>query len=113
MQSNVESMHDTDGEHFVKARCSRNRLWSRIPLCWFKTCMSACLENLQKEILSTKICVEIVVYGKKHIRAKTTTKKKKKKKKKHIIPRTQRFYVIFKSSFYVILWYAIMNMLTE
>ena len=29
--------HDTEGEHFVQARCSRNRLWSRTPLCWFNT----------------------------------------------------------------------------
>ena len=29
--------HDTVGEHFVQARCSRNRLWSRTPLCWFNT----------------------------------------------------------------------------
>ena len=31
---------------------------------------------------------------------------------KHIISRTQRFYVIFKSSLYRILWYAFMNRLT-
>ena len=29
--------HDTEGEHFVQAGCSRNRLWSRTPLCWFNT----------------------------------------------------------------------------
>ena len=29
--------HDTEGEHFVQARCSRNRLWSRSPLCWLNT----------------------------------------------------------------------------
>ena len=33
-------------------------------------------------------------------------------KEKHIISRTHRFYVIFKSSLYVILWYAFMNRLT-
>ena len=33
-------------------------------------------------------------------------------KEKHIITRTQRFYVIFKSSLYLILWYAFMNRLT-
>ena len=33
-------------------------------------------------------------------------------KGKHIISRIQRFYVIFKSSLYVILWYAFMNRLT-
>ena len=51
--------HDTEGKHFVQARCSRNRLWSRTPLCWFNTCMSACLENLQKKILSPKMCVDL------------------------------------------------------
>ena len=35
-----------------------------------------------------------------------------KPQKKHIISRTHRSYVIFKSSFYVILWYAFMNRLT-
>ena len=54
--------HDTEGEHFVQARCSRNRLWSRTPLCLFNTCMSACLENLQKEILSPKMCVDIFFF---------------------------------------------------
>ena len=29
--------HDTEGEHFVYSRCSRNRLWSWTPLCWFNT----------------------------------------------------------------------------
>ena len=29
--------HDTEGEHFVQARCIRKRLWSRTPLCWFNT----------------------------------------------------------------------------
>ena len=33
-------------------------------------------------------------------------------KEKHIMSKTQRFYVIFKSSLYVILWYAVMNRLT-
>ena len=32
-------------------------------------------------------------------------------KEKHIIPRPQSFYLIFKSSLYVILWYAFMNRL--
>ena len=34
------------------------------------------------------------------------------RKEKHIMSRTHRFYVIFKSSLYVILWYAFINKLT-
>ena len=36
-KSNNVCWHDTEGEHFLQAGCSRNRLWTRTPLCWFNT----------------------------------------------------------------------------
>ena len=52
--------HDTEGEHFVQARCSRNRLWSRTPLCWFNTLHVRVFRKFAEKILSPKMCVEIV-----------------------------------------------------
>ena len=49
--------HDMEGEHFVQARCSRNRLWSRTPFCWFNTLhVRVFIKFAEKNSKSQNVC---------------------------------------------------------